>query len=86
MLKVLVSRKESIRLAAITPSYLRALIANGRLIEEDALIDGVVRRGVTLESLAAYFRWSPRVVTEVLIMHRVNPHSSGYHYLTGPDG
>ena len=45
-MKVLVSRKESIRLAAITPSHLRALIANGRLIEEDALIDGVVRKGV----------------------------------------
>ena len=85
MLKVLVSRKESVRLAAITPSYLRALISSGRLVEEDALIDGVVRKGVTLESLAAYFGWSPRVVTDVLIMHRVNPHSYGYHYLTGPD-
>ena len=85
MRNVLVSRKESIRLAAITPSYLRALVAKGRLIEEDALINGVVRKGVTLESLAAYFGWSPRVVADVLMMHRVDPHSSGYHYLTGPD-
>lgn len=85
MPNILVSRKESTRLAAITPSYLRALVAQGRLIEEDALIDGVVRKGVTLESLAAYFGWSPRVVADVLRMHGVDLHTIGYHYLTGPD-
>lgn len=83
--KILVSRPEAARLIGTTTRNLRTLVSRGRLVEADALIEGVVRKGVTLASMAAYFGWSPRVVDDVLTMHGVNPDSDGYHWLVGPD-
>ena len=82
---VLISRPEASRLAGITASHLRVLVSKGRLIEQDALIEGTVRKGVTLESLAAYYDWSPSVIDAVLESHGVDPDSDGYHYLTSRD-
>ena len=82
---ILVSRKEAMRLADIKSSNLRALIARGRLVEGDALIEGTVRKGVTLASLAIYYEWSASTVQQILIAHGVPVDSNGHHYLVGPD-
>ena len=47
---ILVSRPEASRLAGITPSHLRVLVSKGRIVERDALINGTVRKGITLAS------------------------------------
>ena len=56
---ILVSRPEAMRLAGTTSNNLRMLVARGRLVEGDALIEGTVRKGVTLASMAAHYGWSP---------------------------
>ena len=82
---ILVSRPESARLAGTTSVNLRTLVSRGRLVEGDALIEGTVRKGVTLASLAGHYGWSPATVDQILMMHGVDPDSDGYHYLTGLD-
>ena len=53
---ILVSRPEAARLAGTTSVNLRTLVSRGRLVEGDALIEGTVRKGVTLASLAGLLR------------------------------
>ena len=83
--KILCSRPEAARLAGTTSVNLRTLVSRGRLVEADALIEGTVRKGVSLASMAAYYGWSPATVDQILVMHGVEPESDGYHYLTGSD-
>ena len=82
---ILVSRPEATRLAGTTSVNLRTLVSRGRLVEGDALIEGTVRKGVTLASMAAYYGWSPATVDQILGAHGVPVDSDGYHYLTGLD-
>ena len=85
MKQFLVSRREVQTLASMTASHLRVLVSKGRLVEQDALIGKTVRKGITLESLAAYFGWSPSTVDQVLYSHGVDPDSDGFHYLSARD-
>ena len=73
MKHVLVSRRQAGIVAGIEQSHLRTLVSRGRLVEDDALIGERIVKGVTLDSLAAYFGWSPRVVDELLASHGIDP-------------
>lgn len=85
MNKILVSRRRTAELAGIEQPHLRSLISRGRLTEDDALIGERIVKGVTLESLAGYYGWSPRVIDELLVSHGIDPDSETYHFLTARD-
>ncbi len=63
-----------------------SLISRGRLTEAHVLCkDGIVRKGVPLESVADYWGWPPAIVDQMLERHGLNPDSPGNHYLTAQD-
>ena len=85
MTNILVSRRRAGELAGTSVVNVRTLIARGRIVEADALIGETVCKGVTLESLAGHYGWSPATIDQILIAHSVPVDSDGYHYLTSRD-
>ena len=82
---ILVSRRRTAELAGTAPVNVRTLVARGRLVEADALIGDTVQKGVTLESLASHYGWSPSTIEQILIAHGVPVDSDDFHYLTSKD-
>ena len=70
-MSVIVSMGRAAELARRTPYAIRSALSRGRLQKGDAFVDETVVAGITFESLADYFGWSPSTRDEILIAHGV---------------